>query len=489
MHSDIIVGDPAQVVQGAETLMFIGRRDHLLADEVIPWIPEPLKEGWTSFVDAIKPGDQGGSNTAWLGRSDVGRVVVGVLPEACSRHNSPARPHAFADLVRKQANRDGKLAILACLDGASDALATANAVAQALPLYSRKTSDQDKKQSTALGFVLDDHTDIDHHRLEVIAREVRFAASLVDTPAAELDSEVFVELARETAVQLGVEIAVLEGESLAHAGLGGIWGVGKAANRSPALVVLDYRPSGDQASVKTMAWVGKGIVYDTGGLSIKTKNGMPGMKTDMGGAAAVLAAFKATVELGSPHRILALLCLAENAVGPDSVRPDDILTMYSGRTVEVNNTDAEGRLVLADGVAYVTRHHNPDVVIDLATLTGAQMVATGQRHAGIVCNDDALESLATQVGRETGDLVHPLPYCPEFFRKEFRSVVADMKNSVKDRLNAQSSCAAQFVAEHLVDYEEAWLHVDLAGPSGHSERATGFGTTFLVELASRFGVS
>jgi probable aminopeptidase NPEPL1 len=156
--------------------------------------------------------------------------------------------------------------------------------------------------------------------------------------------------------------------------------------------------------------------------------------------------------------------------------------MYSGRTVEVNNTDAEGRLVLADGVAYVTRHYTPDLVIDLATLTGAQLVSTGQRHAAIVCNDDRTEAQAIAVGLRTGDLVHPLPYCPEFYRKEFKSTVADMKNSVKDRMNAQASCAGQFVAEHLVDYSNPWLHVDLAGPSTDGERGTGFGTNLLVEM-------
>ena len=258
---------------------------------------------------------------------------------------------------------------------------------------------------------------------------------------------------------MGAEIAVLEGESLAHAGMGGLWGVGKAAVHLPALVILDHNPGVE--SQQTISWVGKGIVYDTGGLSIKGKGGMPGMKTDMGGAAAVLAAFKAAVQLNVPHRVMALLCLAENSVGPEATRPDDILTMYSGRTVEVNNTDAEGRLVLADGVAYTTRHHKPDLVIDLATLTGAQMVSTGHRHAGIVCNDEAIENIAIKVGKETGDLVHPLPYCPEFFRGEFKSAVADMKNSVKDRLNAQSSCAGQFIAEHLGDYTGPWLHVDL----------------------------
>ncbi|MCA9515361.1 MAG: leucyl aminopeptidase family protein, partial [Myxococcales bacterium] len=225
-----------------------------------------------------------------------------------------------------------------------------------------------------------------------------------------------------------------------------------------------------------------GIVYDTGGLSLKGKADMPGMKGDMGGAAAVLEAFRAAALLGSKARLDALLCLAENAVGPRSVRPDDVLTMYSGRRVEVNNTDAEGRLVLADGVAYAVKHLAPEVIVDLATLTGAQLIATGRKHAAIVCNDDDLEARAVAAGKASGDLVHPLPYVPEFFREEFKSRVADLKNSVKDRMNAQSSCAAQFIAEHLGDYAGKWLHVDIAGPSTAKERGTGFGVALLLDL-------
>ena len=122
------------------------------------------------------------------------------------------------------------------------------------------------------------------------------------------------------------------------------------------------------------------------------------------------------------------------------------------------------------------------MIIDLATLTGAQLVATGQRHAAIVCNDENLETQTVKAGRLTGDLVHPLPYCPEFFKKEFKSPVADMKNSVKDRANGQASCAAQFVANHLGDYVGSWLHIDLAGPAFTAERGTGFGINLLLEL-------
>jgi probable aminopeptidase NPEPL1 len=211
---------------------------------------------------------------------------------------------------------------------------------------------------------------------------------------------------------------------------------------------------------------------------------MPNMKTDMGGAAAVLAAFNAAVALGTQVELTAVLCIAENSVGPNATRPDDVLHMLSGKTVEVNNTDAEGRLVLADGVAWVARERNPDQVVDVATLTGAQGVATGQRVAAIITNRDALESTTVQVGRKTGELVHPLPFIPEFFQSEFSSTIADMRNSVKHRNNAQVSCAAQFIYSHLdaTGYENEWLHIDLAAPSNANGRGTGFGVGLLLGL-------
>ena len=278
-------------------------------------------------------------------------------------------------------------------------------------------------------------------------------------------------------------IEVFRREALREHGLLGIHSVGRAAVQEPALVVLDHVPPGATDGV---AWVGKGIVYDTGGLSIKSKTGMPGMKSDMAGAAAVLAAFEAAARLGYPRRLTAALCIAENAVGPDAVRPDDIIPMFSGRSVEVNNTDAEGRLVVSDGIAWVARHRDPRHIVDLATLTGAQSVATGKRHAALYCNDDDLEQLAIRAGRSTGDLVHPLPYCPEFYRREFSSTVADMRNSVKDRNNAQSSCAGQFIGNHLAaaGFDRPWLHVDMAGPAVSAHRATGFGVALLLGVTA-----
>jgi len=286
-------------------------------------------------------------------------------------------------------------------------------------------------------------------------------------------------VARDTAARVNAEITVIEGEALGHGGFGGLWNVGKAAKSGPALVVLEYNGS---PRGRAITLIGKGIVYDTGGLCLKPRANMTGMKGDMGGAAAVLGAFAAAVRTGTPHRLRAVLCLAENAIGPDAVRPDDVITLYSGKTVEVNNTDAEGRLVLADGLAYAVRHLQPEIIIDLATLTGAQLIATGKHIAAAVCNDDALEAAAIEAGRRSGDLVHPLPYVPEFFRREFKSPVADLKNSVKDRNNAQTSCAGQFIAEHMGDFQGPWLHLDIAGPAEDAERGTGYGVALVVEL-------
>ncbi len=474
----------------APTLLIVGTRARLRADDVAARLPEAARPLWAAMLEAVKPGDAGDGTTTWLPGEPPTRLEVAVLPDAVSRHMSPARPVAMGAAARRIASGKGGAAVLVALDAAEHAGAAAAAFARALPLYSRKANASARDRAVEVAFLAPDG-EADLARAEEIAEGVRFAARLVDAPTAELDVDAFVAEASAVAAQLdGVTCEVLRGPELAERGLGGIYGVGKAARSAPALVVLSHGEAGDGA--QTIAWVGKGIVYDTGGLSLKPKTSMVGMKGDMGGAAAVLAAFRAAVRLGHPGRLLALLCLAENAIGPDAVRPDDILTLLSGKTVEINNTDAEGRLVLADGVVYAARQHAPDVIVDMATLTGAQLVATGKRHAAIVTPDEALEARAIAAGKASGDMVHPLPYAPELFRAEFRSKVADMKNSVKDRANAQSSCAAQFIAEHLdLDgrgdgaFKGAWMHVDIAGPSTEGERATGYGVALLLELLRR----
>jgi probable aminopeptidase NPEPL1 len=459
----------------APVFALAGRADALTSDAALAALPPGVDQAvWLRMVKGTKAGELGSSASTWLD-GDVEQIVAVVLPGPGSRHNAPARPEALTSLLRKGLPSGRDANIVVALSDPAHAAASAAAVARAFPTWRQKAESDDRSVRVALL-----GTGASPADLNSLMDAVRFAGELVDRPTSSLDVEAFVVEAERVAAEVGASIRVLRGEALRDGGFGGLWGVGKAATVGPALVVLSHEPEG---ATSATAWVGKGIVYDTGGLSIKGKSNMPGMKADMGGAAAVLGAFGAAVRRGTEQALHAVLCLAENAVGPDSVRPDDVIKLYSGRTVEVNNTDAEGRIVLGDGVAFASRELAVDVIIDLATLTGAQLVATGKRHAAILCNDEGLENEAVAAGKLSGDLVHPLVWAPEFHRKEFLSEVADMKNSVKDRGNAQCSCAAWFVFEHLDKaWGGRWLHVDLAGPSTADDRGTGFGVALLLEL-------
>ena len=456
-------------------VLLLGRASALAAS---PW-PARLgldAETLRAMLAAARPGDAGATASTFLGTR---RVVVGVLPEACSRHNSPSRAWAIPGLVGALRGAKGGV-VVAHLDTPDHAAATALAVARGLPTFSLKSGEAG---GGPVRLVLwHDGAALVPPRLPAAMEAVRAAAAMVDTPPELLSTTAFVAAARALAARVGADVEVIEGEALAAAGLHGVHGVGRAARRPPALVALTHRPPG---ATRHVGWVGKGIVYDTGGLSLKGKDAMPGMKNDMAGAAAVLQAFGAAVESGASYAITAVLCLAENAIGPDAWRPDDVVTLHSGKTVEINNTDAEGRLVLADGVSWLCRHHRPDLLVDLATLTGAQLVSTGKVMAGIVSNDEALEADACDTGRAIGEPVFPLPWAPELFRKEFASSIADMKNSVKDRNNAQSACAAWFIAAHLPADAPPWLHVDMAGPAnGADGRGSGYGVGLLLGLGA-----
>lgn len=458
--------------------------DHLMIIGQLPALAEAVAQTGLDLdapLASIKSAEKGGQATSFVRAGEAGsfKVTLCALPEEASRMNCPARPDEVSKKVAEIKSERGRCGLLICPTREGDLDALAAAVSRALPRFCRKSSSSSKRSAIDLAFVGVDHkSDLD--RLEALITAVSHAAEWVDAPPEEFHVPQFIEVARDVALRADAEIDLFEGEQLMHMGAGGIWGVGRAAEHPPALVVLRGPRSAPDAA--QMVWVGKGVVYDTGGLSLKPKDSMGGMKMDMGGAAAVLAAFEAAAARGEATDLCAVLCLAENAIGPSAIRNDDILTMYSGKTVEINNTDAEGRLLLGDGVAYATQHLSPSIVVDVATLTGAQLIATGRSFAGIVCSDEELEASVVRLGRQSGDLVHPLPYCPEFFSKEFKSEVADMKNSVKDRMNAQSSCAGHFVESHLTRSVK-WLHVDIAGPAFISDRGTGFGVGLLVSIA------
>jgi probable aminopeptidase NPEPL1 len=472
------VADPSQL-QGADAVVFVGRAARLLEPRVRQLVPPTVGDAvFAQMVAKSDAGDAGRLVSTWTATTPS-RVHAVVLPEPCSRHNAPSRAGVVPGLLGGAIHK-GNVAVVAALDDERHAPAMAMAIARSLPTF-QATHAPAVDREVRVSFVADGRVLPAHPGWSTLVEAVRFAAHLVDEPPDRLGCDALVAHARAVAESCGASCTVIRGTELRDLGFGGLWGVGKTAEQPPALVCLDHPGAGGV----TRGWVGKGIVYDTGGLSLKQKTSMPGMKTDMAGAAAVLAAFKAAVQLGARDRLLAVLCVAENAVGPGALRPDDVITQFSGRTVEINNTDAEGRLVLADGLSWLARTHAPDEIVDLATLTGAQSIATGKRHAAVYANDEALEQRLVAAGLHSGDLVFPVPYAPELFRAEFRSPVADMRNSVKDRNNAQPSCAGQYLGNHLaaVGFDRPWAHVDMAAPAVSNHRGTGYGVGLLLASA------
>lgn len=438
----------------------------------------------TSMLDSVS--SKGGTASTFVESS---QFYCGILPETVSRHNHPLSTSMITEIVGKVKPQRIDFCAEQMNSSLVDALTAATA--KGFPLYSRKTSRTSETKQTAATPVEITFRDTsgkiyaDYNVLhqQALWDGVQLAARLMDMTPEELTTTVFAKEAQDLFKDPKDSVTITEivGSELDAKGYGGIYGVGKAATESPRFVILEYKVDNP---TDTVALVGKGIVYDTGGLALKPKVGMCGMKHDMGGAAGLLGAFYALVKRKVPKNVTLHLCLAENAIGPTAVRNDDILTLYSGKTVEINNSDAEGRLVLGDGVAHATKHvKDLNVVIDMATLTGAQLVATGKTHAGILATSAEIEDAAMAAGLKSGDLVYPLLYCPELLMKEFDSKVADMKNSVADRSNAQTSCAGHFIEAHLDEsYKGEWLHIDMAGPGSKDERGTGYGVALITTL-------
>ena len=322
-------------------------------------------------------------------------------------------------------------------------------------------------------------------RAGIEAEGVRLARRLVDTPPGDLPPAALA--AEAVAVLAGTDVAVevLDETELKRQGFGGIVGVGRGSANPPRLVRMSYAPEGAGAH---LALVGKGITFDSGGLSLKPPTSMITMKMDMGGSAAVLAAMRAIAELAIPLRVTAYLAIAENMPSGSAQRPGDVITAYGGKTVEVLNTDAEGRLVMMDALARCAED-SPDAIIDVATLTGAQMIALGGRIAGIMGNDDEWRDEVHASAEAAGEPTWPMPIGEEM-RPSLDSAVADLAN-VGER-NGGMMTAAAFLRE-FVPAGVPWAHVDIAGPAylegtpwGYTGKgATGFGVRTLVSVAER----
>ncbi|MDM7855676.1 leucyl aminopeptidase family protein [Cellulomonas alba] len=333
----------------------------------------------------------------------------------------------------------------------------------------------------------------DGTRVAAALESARVAASatwlvrdLATTPSNKKDPAWIADRARRLGGRQGLAVRVLGPRELATQGFGGILAVGAGSASTPRLVTVSYTPATPSgADARHVVLVGKGVTYDTGGLSIKPREAMVPMKTDMTGAAVALATVLAAANEGVAHRVTAVLPLAENHVGGASYRPGDVLTIYGGTTVEIANTDAEGRLLLADALAYADAELDPDVVIDVATLTGAAKVALGPQIGALYGTDDALVAALAAAGDASGELVWPMPLVDEY-EEGVRSDVADLRHVAQDGSLGAGSIVAALFLRHFAG-SRPWAHLDIAGPARAgadkhevTEGATGFGARLLL---------
>jgi len=324
-------------------------------------------------------------------------------------------------------------------------------------------------------------------RAHAVATAQNWARDLVNMPPLDLYPDSFAQTVRKRFAGTKVKIEITEEAELAKKDCGGLIGVGRGSARPPRLATLSYAPRKASAHI---ALVGKGITFDSGGLCIKPADGMITMKCDMGGAAAVAATIEAVAALGLPIAVTGYLCLAENMTGADAQRPGDIVTMPNGKTVEIINTDAEGRLVMADGLSFASRLA-PDLTIDVATLTGAAVVALGERTAAIVSNQDAVSAEIAGAAQRAGEAAWPMPLL-EDLRPGLDSKIADVKHT-GGRAGGLISAALflrEFVGEAADGSQLAWAHLDIAGPAYNEKPhgytpfgGTGYAVRTLVALA------
>lgn len=309
-------------------------------------------------------------------------------------------------------------------------------------------------------------------RVRIVADHVALVRDLTNRSGGDLYPQSFADAAIEAAKGAPVTVEVWDEKKLAAEGCGGIIGIGQGSSRQPRLVKVSYSPAGAE---KHVGLVGKGITYDTGGISVKPADAMNGMQNDMGGAAVLLGVLLSAARLGLPVRLTAYLCMAENLISSTAIRVNDILTMRGGTTVEVMNTDAEGRLVMADGLVLASEE-NPDAIIDVATLTGAAIVSLGRRTVGVM-GDTALVGEIVAAGEHTGEPHWHMPL-PAELRSQLDSRFADMTNLKPGNRDGGMLVAGIFLKEFIGKGADGnpipWAHLDIAGAAVNEGPAYGF---------------
>jgi leucyl aminopeptidase len=301
----------------------------------------------------------------------------------------------------------------------------------------------------------------DFVNLKASAEGTFWARDLMNEPPNFLYPESFAQKIKDEMKPLGVKVEIIDHKKMEKLGMGAAYAVGKGSERPPCMVIMHWDGAGKKGTEAPIAFVGKGITFDTGGISIKPSAGMDEMKMDMGGAAAVCGLMKALAARKAKANVISIVALAENMPSHNAYRPGDVIASLSGQTIEVLNTDAEGRLVLADALTYIQNTYDPEFVIDLATLTGAIIVALGMEYSGAFVNDDDMWSQIESASKSTGEKLWRMPL-DEAYRKQMDGNIADL-NNLGNEGRFGGSCTAAAFLERFIDEDRKWAHLDIAG--------------------------
>jgi leucyl aminopeptidase len=327
----------------------------------------------------------------------------------------------------------------------------------------------------------------------VIAAQAQMnAMHLVDTPSNVKVPLYIADYAKKSAKKNGFVTTIFDAKKLAKLKMDALLAVGQGSMHETCLIVMEYKPANSKSKTPTLGLVGKGITFDTGGISIKPSTNMAYMKSDMGGGAAVIGALELIARLRLDIHVVGIVPCAENAVDSNSIRPGDVISSYSGKTIEVIDTDAEGRLILADGIAYLNAQYKPDNIIDLATLTGSVIGTLGSAAAGMFSVSDDLASIINSSGENTQSKVWRLPLWDEY-ASEMNSEIADIKN-LSTKPVAGAITAAKFL-EFFTEKHSRWAHLDIAGVAftdnefSKSRSASGYGVRLLTDIAKQLSLS
>jgi leucyl aminopeptidase len=437
---------------------------------------------------AAPPEDEGKSSTIFAGATKAGRLMVRAarldiknvpVQEAMKRAVSSA-------IGLAQEERLARVAIL--LRGEDSSMLAAAQEGALLGGYCFDKYLSEKKEPVPVTICLEQSPTSaikkQKERLDVICRWINFARDILNEPPNVIHPQSLAKIFREQGKKAGLKVTVWDEKRLEKERCGGILAVGKGAASRPCLVMGEYRP---RKAKRHLCLVGKGITFDTGGYCLKPEKSQIGMKYDMGGAAMMFASACAMAELRVPVKVTVLTPLAENDISSTAYHTTDIITTRSGKSVEVDNTDAEGRIILSDALT-IACEKGPDWIIDSATLTGACVVALGEDIAGAFGTSDELAELIIEAGAKTGELIWKMPLHMPYF-EQMKSTIADMKN-IGSRWGG--AITAALFLKQFVDDEIPWVHLDIAGPSvkeeplGHlGKGAKGFGVKTMLALVEQ----